>query len=76
MSAATIARKPVLTLKWSIDGKGDHIARADNGTYRITFESSHPPGTKGFRVRFGGFPIALAQTLQGAKDYALIHLNR
>lgn len=65
-----------LSLTWTVDDKGDNVAHANNGTYRITFESTHPPGTSGFRVRFAGFPIALAQTLQGAKDYALIHLNR
>lgn len=66
----------VISLKWTIDQKGDYVAIAPNGQYRITFESTHPPGTSGFRVRFAGFPIALAQTLQGAQDYALIHINR
>lgn len=65
-----------LSLTWTLDAKGDHVAHAENGQYRITFESTRPPGTSGFRVRFAGFPVALAQTLQGAKDYALIHLNR
>lgn len=60
-----------ISLKWTIDRKGDHIALAANGTYRVTFERG-----VGYRLRFAGYPIALAQTEQGAKDYALIHLNR
>jgi hypothetical protein len=58
-------------LEWKIDEVGDYIAFATNGLYRITYESK-----KGYRVRFSGYPIALAQTEQGAKDYALVHVNR
>jgi hypothetical protein len=76
MPSASAKTTCVIPLEWQIDAKGDITALAPRGTYRITFESTHPPGTSGFRVRFAGFPIALAQTLQGAKDYALIHLNR
>ena len=65
-----------LSLTWTIDDKGDNVAHASNGMYRITFESTRPPGMSAFRLRFAGFPIALAHTEQGAKDYALIHLNR
>jgi hypothetical protein len=70
-----VMRKPkankVLTLEWRIDAKGDFVADAPFGLYRITYENAD-----GYRVRFAGYPIALAQTSQGAKDYALIHLNR
>jgi hypothetical protein len=71
-----VTGRKVIPLEWTVDQKGDYVAIAPNGQYRITFESTHPPGTSGFRVRFAGSPIALAQTLQGAQDYALIHLNR
>lgn len=60
-----------LTLKWRVDSRGDYVADAPMGLYRITYEHGD-----GYRVRFAGFPIAKASTDQGAKDAALIHLNR
>lgn len=66
------AKDGTLKLTWRIDSRGDHVADAPFGLYRVTFEG----GGMAYRVRFAGFPIALAHTLQGAKDHALIHLNR
>jgi hypothetical protein len=61
----------MIKLSWKVDEKGDQIAIAPNGQYRVTCE-----GDSAYRLRFAGYPIALAATQRAAKDYASIHVNR